>query len=366
MRSPRRPTLRDLGRILLLAASGVGGSALAVHAQEYKRTIMGGPGTGTYIQIARDIGDLAASCGLDVEALETEGGFENFLAVRKRPYTQFGMTQSDILEYLRTYAANDPAIRNAAYGMRIALPLYDEEVHILARRDIETLDGLDGRRVGVGAEGSGTFLTASLVLGLTGVDPSERVSASFDEMLAELLEGELDAFFFVAGAPTALLESPEIDGEALHLLPVTDPTLQAVYQPTTIPAGTYDYQDEAVETVAIKAVLMTFEYDPEKNPYHREACDAVSDVAHLVVTRLDELRENGHPKWNQIDLTDIPPGWEVSTCVTRGLRPDYPFTCQAPEQPAAATTDPAPAEDALVDSEANRVYRQQVCELVGC
>ena len=69
MRSPFRPALRNLGRILLLAASVVGGSALAVHAQDYQRTIMGGPGTGTYIQIARDIGELAASCGLDVEAL---------------------------------------------------------------------------------------------------------------------------------------------------------------------------------------------------------------------------------------------------------------------------------------------------------
>ena len=370
MRSPHRPTLRDLGRILLLAASVVGGGALAAHAQDYQRTIMGGPGTGTYVQIARDIGDLAASCGLDVEALETDGAFENFLAVRKRPFTQFGMTQSDILEYVRTYAANDPAIRSAAYGMRIALPLYDEEVHILARRDIESLDGLDGQRVGVGAEGSGTFLTASLVLGLTGVDPAERVSDPFDEMLAELLDGELDAFFFIAGAPTALLESPEIDGDEFHLLPISDPTLQAVYKPTTIPAGTYAYQPEAVDTVAIKAVLMTFEFDPEKNPYHREACDAVSDVSHLVVTRLDELRANGHPKWNQIDLTDIPPGWEVGACVTRGLQPDYEFTCQspdpAPEPAAAAAADPASAEGEFVDTEANRVYRQQVCELVGC
>ena len=361
MRSTRRPALRDLGRILLLAASVVGGSALAVHAQDYERTIMGGPGTGTYIQIARDIGELAASCGLDVEALETEGGFENFLAVRKRPYTQFGMTQSDILEYLRTYAANDPATQNAAYGMRIALPLYDEEVQILARRDVEDFGDLENKRVGVGSEGSGTFLTASLMLGLTGVEPAERVSVPFDEMMTSLLDGDLDAFFFVAGAPTALLESPEIDGEAFHLLPVSDPTLQAVYQPATIPAGTYDYQEEAVETVAIKAVLMTFEYDPELNAYHRQACDAVSDVAHLVVTRLDELRETGHPKWNQIDLTDIPPGWEVGSCVTRGLRPDYEFTCQRSEPTAAA-----PAQGEAVDAEANRVYRQQICDLVGC
>ena len=365
MRSSRRSAPWGPGRILLLAAWFAGASALAGHAQDYQRTIMGGPGTGTYIKVARDIGDLAASCGIDVEVLESEGGFENFLAVRKRRFTQFGMTQSDILEYVRTYAAEDAAIQSAAFGMRIALPLYNEEVQILARRDIEDLDGLAGKRVGVGSEGSGTFLTASLMLGLTGVEPSERVSAPFDEMLPALLGGDLDAFFFVAGAPTALLEAPEIDGEAFHLLPISDPTLQAVYQPATIPAGTYDYQDEAVETVAVKAVLMTFDYDPERNAYHRDACKAVSDIAHLAVTRLDELRENGHPKWKDVDLTDIPPGWEVGDCVTRGLQPDYAFTCQAPE-PATATAAPAMAEGEVVDTEANRAYRQQICDIVGC
>ena len=365
MRSPHRPALRGLRRVLLAAAWVVGCSAMTAPAQEYGKAIMGGTGTGTYIQFARDISEAAATCGIEVEALETEGGFENFLAVRKRPFTQFGMTQSDILEYVRTYAVNDPALQAAAFGMRIALPLYDEEVHILARRDIEDIGDLDGQRVGVGPEGGGTLLTASLVLGLTGVEPSERVNAPFEEMLASLQAGELDAFFFVAGAPAALLESPEIDGERFHLLPVSDPTLQTAYQPATIPAGTYGFQQGPVETVSIKAVLMTYEYDPQKNDYHRQACDAVSDIAHIVVTGLDELRRNGHPKWSQIDLADIPPGWQVGSCVSRGLRPDYPFSCRAPGQ-AAAEAPPASAGGEVIDTEANRVYRQQVCDLVGC
>ena len=357
MRSLHRTALR-----ILLLAAWLLGSGPTAHAQDYGKTIMGGSGTGTYIQFARDISEVAGSCGIEVEALETEGGFENFLAVRKRPFTQFGMTQSDILEYVRTYAIDDPALQAASFGMRIALPLYDEEVHILASRDIEGVDDLDGRRVGVGPEGGGTLLTASLVLGLTGAEPSERVNAPFEEMLASLQAGELDAFFFVAGAPAALLQAPEIDGERFHLLPISDPTLQAAYQPATIPAGTYGFQEGAVETVAVKAIMMTFEYDPERNDYHRQACDAVSDISHLVVTRLDELRQDGHPKWNQIDLADIPPGWQVGACVTRGLEPDYSLACRAP----GAEAPPGPPEAEAVDAEANRVYRQQVCAIVGC
>ena len=44
----------------------------------------------------------------------------------------------------------------------------------LARRDIAGLDDLAGKRVAIGVENSGTFLTASLILSLAGVEPADR------------------------------------------------------------------------------------------------------------------------------------------------------------------------------------------------
>src|SRR5690606_16125164 len=114
-------------------------------------------------------------CGLTLDVVESAGSLENFLSVRQRRHTQFGIVQSDVLEYLKTYAAEDPAIARAIHGVRIAFPLYNEEVHILARRDIAELDDLNGRRVAIGAEESGNFLTASLVLDLTETQPEKRV-----------------------------------------------------------------------------------------------------------------------------------------------------------------------------------------------
>ena len=72
------------------------------------------------------------------------------------------------------WGADDPGIARAILGVRIAFPLYNEEVHVLARREIATLADLSGQRVAIGVEDSGTFLTASLVLDLAGVEPAER------------------------------------------------------------------------------------------------------------------------------------------------------------------------------------------------
>ena len=333
--------------------------ATSAHAQDpdFDRAIMGGPLIGTYYQIAQEIGELAGSRGLDLEVMESEGGLDNFLAVRKRPNTQLGFSRSDILEYMRTYELDDPAVRQIAFGMRIALPLYDEEVHVVARRDVEAFEDLEGLRVGVGPDGSGTFLTSQLVLDLAGVEPAEKVSMPFQDMPPALFDGDLDAFFHVGGAPVNFLLQPGINAEEYHLLEITNETLRTVYAPATIPAGTYDYQDGPVETVAAKAVLMTFEFDPDRDAYHAQACDTVSDVSNLIVTRIDQLREEGHPKWSQIDLTDIPPGWEVASCVSLGLEPSYTVQC----------TPPGDAEGGAVqESDVNRVYRDQICSLVDC
>lgn len=340
----------------VLAAAALVAPAAHVEAQEFEKNILTGGPTGTYIQIGRDISELAAECGLTLTVRESAGSLENFLGVRKRAHTQFGIVQSDVLEYLNTYAADDPAIARAVRGVRIAFPLYNEEVHILARRDIEGLQDLDGRRVAIGTEDSGTFLTASLVLDLVDVEPAERLTIDAEASLEALLAGQIDAFFYIAGAPTAIFQSPRIDAEQYHLLPIEDPTLRAVYVPTQIEAGTYPFQQGPVDVVAVKAVLMTYGYDPRRNAYHRASCKAVADISHLVLTRFNELQQTGHPKWQEVDLGDLPPGWSVGDCVNAGLSETYQLACRG---------EPERAE-APLETEANAAYRKSICAIMGC
>ncbi len=341
---------------LALAMWIIVGSA-PVQAQDAPLSIMTGAPTGTYIQFGRDLDRLMGQCGRGIEVVESAGSLENFLGVRQRPNTQFGIVQSDVLEYMQTFAGNDPDMARAITGVRIAFPLYEEEVHILARRDIADLDDLTGKRVAIGVENSGTFLTASLILSLTGVEPAEKLLTAPADALPQLKAGQIDAFFYVAGAPASLYTEGDIDAERFHLLPIQDPTLQAVYSPATLAGGSYVFQPDPVELVAVKAVLMTYEYDPSRNSYHRASCQGVSDLASLILTRIDSLRTEGHPKWKSVDLTDIPPGWEVGTCVNRGLEPDYQANCTAPAAPEAMPDS---------EAEANTAYRRNICAVIGC
>lgn len=352
---PARPLLI---RAVTLAFALVGLLSPA-QAQEFEKNILTGGPSGTYIQFGRNISEQAAKCGVTLNVQQSAGSLENFLGVRKRRNTQLGIVQSDVLEYLKTFAADDPSVARAIRGVRIAFPLYNEEVHILARRELTGLADLAGQKVAIGVEDSGTFLTASLVLDLAQIEPAERLTINAESSLAALLAGEIDAFFYVAGAPTQIFQSPQIDAQRFHLLPISDPTLQAVYLPGSIPAGSYPFQPDEVDVIAVKAVLMTYEYDPRRNYYHRASCKAVSDIANVIASRFGELRTTGHPKWQQVDLNDLPPGWSIGGCVNTGLDANYDLSCEG-DAPAAGSAAAAP------ESPANSAYRKRICASIGC
>ena len=326
-----------LFRNLVLAAGAVMLMGSASHAAEFERNIMTGGPTGTYIRIGKDMAALGAECGLKLNVIESAGSLENFVGVRKRRNTQFGIVQSDVLEYLKTFEANDAEIQDAVRGVRIMFPLYNEEVHVLARAGLGGIRDLEGQKVAVGVKDSGTFLTASLVLDILQVKAAERLPLNPDQALEKLKAGEIDAFFYVAGAPASLFANADIDPEKFHLLPITEAPLLATYTKAAIPADTYGFQKEPVNLVAVKAVLMTYDYDPKKNAYHRDSCTAVSDFSSLVLNGMDTLRKTGHPKWKSVDLTTLPPGWQVGSCVKAGMALDYAPTC-------AKSADVTPAD----------------------
>ncbi len=87
----------------------------------------------------------------------------------------------------------------------------------------------------------------------------------------------------------------------------------------------------------------------------------LADVGHLVLTRLDELKANGHPKWGSVELGDLPEGWQISPCILQGLDPAYDFTCRRPDGSVVREGAEAEAGDA-----ASALYRQRVCARTGC
>ncbi|MCF6327150.1 MAG: TAXI family TRAP transporter solute-binding subunit [Devosiaceae bacterium] len=324
-------------------------------AQSFEVNIMTGGATGTYIQIGKDIAALAEQSGRDnVLVVESAGSMENILAVRSRPQTQFGIVQSDVLDFIRTFRAEDADMRSILRNTRYVYPLYKEEVHIVARKSsgIGTLTDLNGKIVATGGENSGTSLTSSFLFDVGNIRPARTVSASAADSLEQLRAGTIDAFVYVAGSPTKLLSDTNA-ADDLRLVTIPGAIAGDYYVPTTVKAGTYPWMAEDVMTASVRAVLMTYEFDPNRNAYFKASCDAVTEISYLIKENMELLRRSGHPKWNEVDIEAVPSGWEQAACVKTAFDPQY----QPPERGGVGVFTPT-NPDADCSALANPVSRR--------
>ena len=254
--------------------------------------------------------------------------------MHEKPATPFGIVQSDVLEYMLGFVKSDRDIKSIVSRSGVVFPLYNEEVHVLARAGMESLEDLNGRRVGVGSAGSGTNLTATTILGIAQVSVHEQMLSELDALNA-LRTNELDAFFYVAGAPIDLFLREVTTDDNMKLIPITNPSLLDYYQPVKITKENYPWLKNDVDTIAVKAMLMAYDFDPAGSSYQRRSCATVAEVTYLVAHNLRQLRSQGHKKWNDVHLDDLPQGWKQTRCAKLGLAADYRPHCASdggPEQ----------------------------------
>ena len=272
--------------------------------------VTGGP-KGTYYQIGLNLEELVGQSGINLRVDNSKGSIENIYAVYQRPKTQLGIVQSDVLAFVSRVQSN-PVLKGIARKTKMVFPLYNEEIHLVGKSDILGFDYLAGRKVAIGKEGSGTFMTAELLFKVSGVEPAQKLALGTDEALAQLKRGTIDAMFYVAGFPVKLF-SEEVQAEDnLILIPITNKSILEFYPGSEIPAGTYAWQPETVPTAAVKAVLVSYDF----RNYH---CQTVGQVAKLVYENMDWLTTNGHPKWKTVDLNYPLKGWDQYDCVKKYL-----------------------------------------------
>ena len=297
--------------------------------------IITGSDKGTYYQFGLNLQRLGKQTGIDLSVATSKGSIENVFAVYQKPNTQLGIVQSDVLAFVAR-VQSDPVLKRIAKKTKMVFPLYNEEIHLLGRKEITDFDDLTDRRVAIGREGSGTYLTARLLFKVSDVVPKEMVLIDTDEALAELKAGRIDAMFYVAGYPVKLLSEGVTEADRLALIPITNKSITEFYTRAEIPAGTYPWQPQVLSTVAVKAVMISFDF-------RRKDCDVIGQFAQSISTNLAWLVKNGHPKWKSVDLDAPLKGWEQYDCVAKYMR--------KPGQPAAAVKPSGanPVMDAIKD-----------------
>jgi TRAP transporter TAXI family solute receptor len=315
--------------LALVALVGFSGHAAAVEDMG----LITGSDKGTYYQFGLDLQKLVKPAGINLAVHTSKGSIENVYAVYQRPGVPMGIVQSDVLAFV-SRVQTDPILQRIAKKTKMVFPLYNEEIHLLGKKGITDFDDLAGRRVAVGRDGSGTYLTARLLFKLSEVTPAEMVPIDTGEALAELKAGRIDAMFYVAGFPVKLLKEDVTDKDNLVLIPITNKSVLEFYPQAEIPAGVYSWQSTAVNTAAVKAVLVSFDF-------RRRDCDNVGRFAQILSKNLDTLQKTGHAKWKAVDLNYPLRGWEQYDCVRKALG-------KAPA--AAAPTQRSGAQNPVFDA----------------
>lgn len=172
--------------------------------------------------------------------------------------------------------------------IRAVAMIYPNYVQIVASADsgVRTLADLKGKRISVGAPGSGTELNARAIMkaaGLSYDDFSKVEYLSFSESVELIKNRQLDITLQSAGLGVAALRDLAAS-VPIVVIPIPADVVKnvgrPVYQPAMIPAGTYDGQLEAVETASIRSVLVTHDTVPE---------DVIYRMTKAIFEHLDEL-----------------------------------------------------------------------------
>ncbi|BBO84032.1 TAXI family TRAP transporter solute-binding subunit [Desulfosarcina ovata] len=273
--------------------------------------IITGGEKGTYYQFGLNVSALVNAYGIDMDVYNSNGSVENIYAVYKRPRTQLGIVQSDVLAFV-SKVQTDETLKRIAKKIKMVFPLYNEEIHLLGVPAIAEFDDLAGKRVAIGTEGSGTYLTARLLFEVSGITPGQTLTIGLNQALEGLKSGSVDAMFYVAGYPVKLFAEGVTADDGLHLIPITNKSITEFYPQAQIPAATYSWQNDPVDTAAVKAVLVSFDF----RNYH---CTTVGRVGRVIYDNLEWLQANGHPKWRAVNLDYKLKGWEQYDCVRQQL-----------------------------------------------
>ena len=165
------------------------------------RFVTGGE-SGTYYAFGSVIAQHATNnAGVNVVGLVGNGSQANVQELVDGT-ADFAFCQSDVM----AYAYNGTNLFDKKMeGFSTVAALYMEQVQIVTTNpEIKTVDDLKGKSVSIGAPGSGVYFNAIDVLGAYGLTESDikPTYQSFADSADALKNGQIDAAFIVAGAPT--------------------------------------------------------------------------------------------------------------------------------------------------------------------
>lgn len=230
-------------------------------------TVMTGTPRGVYQDYGRrlrneldkDMPDLTVK-------LETSDGSQENVARVAAGEADFAIAAADAVE---TYELRHGP---GADKLRGVARLYDDYVQLVVPRDsaIKSLADLRGKRVAIGPPESGVRLIADRLLGAAGIDAEKDIKPKGDGIgtaPGRLQRGEIDAFFWSGGLPTAGVRTLA-NSFSFRFVPIEASVVAKLhkqgdatryYRATNMPESAYPtiQNGVAVPTMAVSNLLIT-------------------------------------------------------------------------------------------------------------
>jgi len=317
--------------------------------------IMTGEFGGSDVRIAADLsavldeGDI-----LRVLPVLGKGSLKNVNDLFYLRGIDLAIVQSDALAFVK----QRQLYPNLDSRLNFVSKLYSEELHIIARRDVADLYGLQSKRVNFVSEDSGNYVTGQLLLQSFGVTV-EPVFHDTALAIEKIKNGEIDATVLVTGKPSAQIAAISQD-DGLQLLPVALSQDTGGYEPATISSDDYPELIQAgnsVDTIAVETVLVVYNWEQEHWRFAK-----VARFVDAFLGRFNEfLQAPRDPKWREVDISAPLEGWDRFEPVQNWLNEnlDAPSTTPVAAAPQSTTgAGSAQASAVSRDPSLRRAFRE--------
>ncbi len=245
------------------AATALVATPLAANAQEFINILTGGT-SGVYYPLGVGLSNIYGENieGARTQVQSTKASVENMNLLQDgRGELAFALGDTVAMAWEGNADAGFTAPLDQIRGIAAIYPNYIQVV-ASAESGITEFADLAGKGLSVGAPASGTELNARAIFGAMGMsydDLGKTEYLPFAESVELIKNRQLDATLQSAGLGVASIRdlASSIDINVVAIPTETAESLGAPYIAATIPAGTYDGQEEDVSTVAVSNYLVT-------------------------------------------------------------------------------------------------------------
>jgi TRAP-type uncharacterized transport system substrate-binding protein len=300
-----------------------------------------------------------------------EGSQQNIVDLLYLKGVDIANIQTDVFQHSQTASA----IPNIHARINYITKLFDKEIHVIARRDVASIQDLAGKPVSFDMRRSSASITAKILFDSLNVSV-EPVYEHPVTAIKKLKLGEIAAIVSVEPKPWDFLRNVSNSGD-LHFLSVDySDALSKTYLPASLTSEDYPNlvaPGGRVDTIAVGTVMAVFNWQANSERYRR-----VAKFVEALFSRFDRLQNPpAHPKWRKVNLAATVPGWTRFPAAQQqldekrkersGLAPEeepdkrerYAHANTAQSAGGEAKTEPASAKEEQLRQEFSIWWQQQ-------